>query len=374
MKIALIGNSDLSIYNYRYELVEKLIKDGHSVSVITPNGNLISDLVKMGCEYYETELDRHGTNPVKDLKLLNTYKRILKEIHPDYVFSYTIKPNIYGAMACKKLGIPCICNITGLGTAVENKGIMQMITVMLYRLAFKKVQTIFFQNADNMQFFVDKKLFVDKHKLLPGSGVNLTRFIPYEYPSDKTVEFVFISRLMKEKGIDQYLEAAEYIKGKYPHTRFHICGFCEKEYEDKMQTLGKNDTVIYHGMVKDIATVLKDVHCTVHPTYYPEGLSNVLLESCACARPIITTDRAGCREVVEDGINGYIVKQQDAQDLIEKIEKFLSLSNAEQKQLGLNGRRKVEREFDRNIVIEAYLKEIGSKANKKNKDLKSVEV
>lgn len=361
MKIALIGNSDLSIYNYRYELVEKLINDGHHVSVITPNGNLVPDLIKMGCEYYETELDRHGTNPIKDLKLLNTYKKLLKKISPDYVFSYTIKPNIYGAMACKTLDISCICNITGLGTAVENKGIMQTITVMLYRLAFKKVQTVFFQNKDNMRFFIDKKLFIDKHKLLPGSGVNLKRFIPYEYPSDKTVEFVFISRLMKEKGIDQYLEAAEYIKSKHPNTRFHICGFCEKEYEDKMENLSKNDTVIYHGMVKDIATILKNVHCTVHPTYYPEGLSNVLLESCACARPIITTDRAGCREVVDDGINGYIVKQQDTQDLIKKMEKFLSLSNAEQKQLGLNGRKKVEREFDRNIVIEAYLKEIGSK-------------
>ena len=360
MKIALIGNSDVSIYTYRYELVKKLLDDGHSVSVISPNGKLIADLIEMGCDFYETQLDRHGTNPVNDLKLLNFYKKILKKIQPDFVFTYTIKPNIYGAMACKKLKIPCIANITGLGTAVENDGVLQKITTMLYKIAFKKNQTIFFQNAENMQFFVDRKLYVEKHKLLPGSGVNLSRFIPYEYPSDETIEFVFISRLMKEKGIDQYLEAAEFIKNKYPHTRFHICGFCEKEYEEKMRDLEENDTVIYHGMVKDIATILKNVHCTVHPTYYPEGLSNVLLESCACARPIITTDRAGCREVVEDGVNGFVVKQKDSEDLILQIEKFLALTNEERRQMGLNGRQKVEREFDRNIVVNAYLKEIGA--------------
>lgn len=360
MKITFIGNSDVSICNYRYELVSKLLEEGHEVSIISPYGPMYDKLINEGCKFYETKLDRHGTNPIKDLKLLRQYKKILKEISPDYVFTYTIKPNIYGAMACKKLGIPCIANITGLGTAVENGGLIQKITVMLYRFAFKKVQTVFFQNKENMQFFIDRKLYVDKHKLLPGSGVNLTRFTPYEYPSDETVEFVFISRLMKEKGIDQYLEAAEYIKNKYPNTKFHICGFCEDEYKDKMDALTSGDTVIYHGMIKNIETVLENVHCTVHPTYYPEGLSNVLLESCACARPIITTDRAGCREVVVDGVNGFVVKQKDSQDLIEKIERFLSLSYEEKRNMGLAGRDKVEKEFDRNIVINKYFEEIGA--------------
>ena len=360
MKIVLIGNSDFCIYNYRYELVEKLLSLEHEVIVVSPNGTLIQHLKDRGCRYYETPLDRHGTNPIKDLKLLKRYIKILKEISPDFVFTYTIKPNIYGAIACKKLKIPCVINITGLGTAVENKGIMQTITTLLYKFALKKVQTIFFQNAENMQFFKDKNIYPKQHKLLPGSGVNLTKFTPYDYPCEETVEFVFISRLMKEKGIDEYLEAAEYIKEKYPYTRFHICGFCEKEYESKMQTFSKNDTVIYHGMVQDIRGILKNIHCTVHPTYYPEGLSNILLESCACARPIITTDRAGCREVVEDGINGFIVKQQDRQDLIKQIEKFLSRSNEERQTMGLAGRKKVEKEFDRNIVIDAYLKEINS--------------
>lgn len=359
MKIALIGNSDLCIYAYRYELVKKLLSDGHSVSILSPDGDFITELKNMGCDHYETPLNRHGTNPVQDLKLLKLYKSILKQIGPDYVFTYTIKPNIYGAMACKKLNIPCIANITGLGTAVENGGLMQKVTTALYKIAFKKVQTIFFQNAENRQFFADRKIYVDKHKQLPGSGVNLERFIPFAFPKTDTVDFVFISRLMREKGIDQYLDAAKYIKEKYPYTRFHICGFCEKEYEKQMEILKESDTVIYHGMVKDITTVLKDVHCVVHPTYYPEGLSNVLLEACACARPIITTDRAGCREVVEDGINGFVVKQKDSEDLIRQIEKFLALSNDERYRMGLNGRAKVEKEFDRNIVINAYLREIG---------------
>ena len=358
MRIALIGNSDISIYAYRKELVERLLADGHEVFVLSPNGDFIPELVKMGCEYLETPLDRHGTNPIKDFSLLRTYKKLLRRIQPDVVFSYTIKPNIYGSMAAAKLKIPCIPNITGLGTAVENKSWKQTLIMFLYKIAFKKVQTIFFQNEENMSFFKERNLYNEKHKLLPGSGVNLARFAPSEYPSDETVDFVFVSRLMKEKGTDQYLDAAEFITKKYPNTRFHICGFCEKEYENRLEEITKSKSVIYHGMVKDMTEILPKMHCTVHPTYYPEGLSNVLLESLATARPIITTDRAGCREVVEDGVNGFVVKQQDSADLIDKIEKFLSLSNEQRAEMGISGRKKVEREFDRNIVISAYYNEL----------------
>lgn len=358
MNVVFIGNSGASIYLYRRELVERLISLGHSVNVISPNGDFIDELIDMGCVFYETDLDRHGTNPIKDFKLIRAYKKILKKISPDIILTYTIKPNIYGSMVAGKLKIVCIPNITGLGTAVENSGWKQKLIVFLYKIAFKHVKTIFFQNSENMKFFSDRNLFCEKHQLLPGSGVNLKRFLPSDYPSAETVNFVFISRLMKEKGADQYLEAAEYITKKYPNTRFHVCGFCEKEYEPRLDALTKSNAIIYHGMVKDMTAILPQMNCTVHPTYYPEGLSNVLLESLATARPIITTDRAGCREVVEDGVNGFIVKPQDSRDLIEKIEKFLSLTREEQKDMGLAGRAKVEREFDREIVIDAYLKEI----------------
>ncbi|MBE7046072.1 MAG: glycosyltransferase family 4 protein [Ruminococcaceae bacterium] len=357
-KVLFLVNHDVVIYNFRLELVERLIKEGHQVVISSPYGERIEDLKALGCEYREIELSRHGTNPVKELKLISTYKKLINDIKPDIVFSYTIKPNIYGAIACKMTKTPCVANVTGLGTAVENGGIMQTITVMLYKLAFNKLKRLFFQNEENMQFFIDKKITSCPKTLLPGSGVNLKRFLPLEYRDDGKVHFAFVSRIMKEKGIDQYLDAAKYIKNKYPDTEFHVCGFCEQEYEEELKSLTNQGVITYHGMVRDVAGFLEGVNCTVHPTYYPEGISNVLLESSACARPIITTDRAGCREVIDDGVNGYIVKQQNSNDLIEKIEKFLSLTYEERKNMGLKGREKVEKEFDRQIVVDAYIREL----------------
>lgn len=188
--------------------------------------------------------------------------------------------------------------------------------------------------------------------------MNLDYYKAIEYPSNLSTEFVFISRVMKEKGIDQYLAAAKYIRNKYPNTKFHICGFCEEEYENKLKKLEEQDIIIYHGLVEDVREILKVTHCTVHPTYYPEGMSNVLLESCASARPIITTDRSGCKEIVDDGINGYIVKQQDTNDLINKIEIFINLEYEKKKELGVNARKKVEKEFDRKIVVKKYLSQL----------------
>ena len=186
----------------------------------------------------------------------------------------------------------------------------------------------------------------------------MKEFQPLAYPEGKIIQFVFISRIMKQKGIDQYLETAKYIRKKYPFTRFHICGFCEEEYEDLINDYQKKGIVIYHGLINDIRTILKYTHCTIHPTYYPEGMSNVLLESCASARPIITTDRSGCKEIVEDGINGYVIKQKDTSSLIVAVEKFLKLSQKRKEQMGLTGRKKVEKEFNREIVVNAYLQAI----------------
>jgi len=351
-------NHDVVIYNFRLELVERLRADGHQVVISSPYGERIEDLKALGCEYRETEISRHGMNPAQELKLLRDYIRLLKEVKPDIVLTYTIKPNIYGGIASALLGIPYVANITGLGTAVEHGGMVQKLTVLLYKFAFVNVQRVFFQNEENRRFFADRKIAVKKHGILPGSGVNLRRFTPLPYPEGKKTEFVFISRIMKEKGADQYLDAAEAIREKHPDTVFHVCGFCEDDYEDRLKQLQEKGVIVYHGMVRDVKAVLAQTHCTIHPTFYPEGISNVLLESCACGRPIITTDRSGCREVIDDGINGFVVKQRDTADLIEKIEKFLSLDNAQRQAMGLAGRAKVEREFDRQIVVDAYLKEI----------------
>lgn len=357
-KVLIFVNHDVVIYNFRKELVERLLFDGFEVIISSPYGERIDDLIDKGCKYIEASIDRHGKNPFKEIKLINYYKRIIKDTKPDVVLTYTIKPNIYGGMAAKKLGIPYIANITGLGTAVDKKSIIQKISIVLYRKAFSEIQKVFFQNSDNMKFFNDNNISLEKHALLPGSGVNLEHYKVLDYPSEDTVEFVFISRIMREKGIEQYIEAAKFISKKYPNTRFHVCGFCEENYEAKLDKLEKNGILTYHGMIRDIRSILKRVHCTIHPTYYPEGISNVLLESSACGRPVITTNRSGCKEVVENGINGYLIKEKDSDDLINKIEVFLKKDIMEKKLMGLQGRKKVEKEFDRQIVVESYRNEI----------------
>ena len=369
MKILIITNSSIGLFKFRAELLMTLVKSQHDVYIAVPNGDFIDEMQQMGCRFIETEISRHGTNPLTDLALTKKYCSIIKSVKPDIVFTYTIKPNVYGGIACQLCKVPYVANVTGLGTAVENGGILQKITLALYRTGLRKARRVFFQNQTNQDFMLRHKVVKGAYSLLPGSGVNLERFAPLPYPDETDgIHFVFISRIMREKGIEQYLEAAAHFKGCHPERsesgvegsklHFHICGFCEAEYKGKLEEYIKNGIVTYHGMVRDVREIHKISHCTIHPSFYPEGISNVLLESCACARPIITTDRSGCREVIDDGVNGFIVKQRDSQDLIEKVEMFLALSHEQKMQMGLAGRTKVEREFDRQIVVDAYLKEV----------------
>ena len=358
MKVMILANNDAGLYKFRRELLEEMLKK-HEVMICLPDGEYIKDMVDMGCKFIScNHLARRGMNPLKEVQLISFYKKILKEKRPDIVFTYTIKPNVYGGMVCGKLGIPYAANITGLGTAVENEGLMQKVTLTLYKLGLKKAQMVFFQNSENKNFMLEKKVVKGDYFQLPGSGVNLKHYQPMEYPKSETTDFVFIARVMKEKGIDNYLETAEFIRKKYPETRFHICGFCEDDYSARLNELQEKGVIIYHGMVKDMTEIYKQAACTIHPTYYPEGLSNVLLESSASARPIITTNRAGCREVIDDSVNGFICKQNDSADLIRQVEKFLALSWEERKAMGIAGRKKVEKEFDRQIVIDKYLQQI----------------
>jgi len=278
---------------------------------------------------------------------------------PDVVLTYTIKPNVYGGYVCGKLGIPYICNVTGLGTSVEEPGFLQKITLYLYKIGLKRAKCVFFQNQDNLNFMLNHKIISGKYRLIPGSGVNLKYHSLLKYPNEKTIRFLFISRILYEKGIDEYLKLASFIKEKYPDTEFHILGACDDEnYLEKINQLEKKKIVIYHGQVKDIREFQKISNCTIHPSFYPEGMSNVLLESCAAGRPIITTNRAGCKEIVEDGVNGYMIECQDTEGLKEKVEKFIKLPSKEKEKMGLNGREKVEKEFDREIVIRSYIEEI----------------
>lgn len=357
MRILILTNYDVGLYKFRKELLETLVQN-HEVYISLPRGIYTEELEQMGCFFVETELERHGTNPIEEFKLIVKYNKIIKKVKPDVVFTYTIKPNVYGGVACSIQKVPYVVNITGLGTALEYPGIMQKVTLFLYKIGISKAKKVFFQNTENRDFMLKHRAIKGKYDLLPGSGVNLEQYKELDYPNGDTVDFVFIARVMKEKGIDQYLEAAKVIREKYPFTRFHVCGACEQEYEDILQELQKKEIIFYHGMVKDMNQIHKISACTIHPTYYPEGLSNVLLESAACARPIITTDRAGCREVIDDTVNGFVCKQKDSDDLIKQVEKFLALSWEERRNMGLAGRKKVEKEFNRQIVIDKYLAEL----------------
>ena len=357
-RVLFLVNHDVVIYNFRLEIVERLLADGHEVHISSPYGERIDDLVRLGAVYHSITMDRHGMDPRKELALLRSYRRLIRTVKPDICLGFTIKPNIYGAIAARRFRVPFVANITGLGTAVEHPGLSQKLSVLLYRYAFRGIQRVFFQNEENMAFFQAHRIAVPVHRLLPGSGVNLQRFPLRPYPAGEITHFAFISRIMKEKGIDQYLAAAAAIRQEYPDTEFHVCGFCEEEYEEKLQRLEKQGIIRYHGMIRDVAGFMAGMHAVVHPTYYPEGISNVLLEACATGRPIITTDRSGCREVVEDGVNGFMIPQRDEAALIAALRKFLALTPQEKEQMGRNARRTAEERFDRQLVVERYLDEV----------------
>lgn len=353
--ILVLVNKQTTIVNFRLEVIDALVKAGYKVYVSVPYGGRLNEIEAIGAVIIKTQFEKNGKNPFKDFSLMLAYRKLIKETKADLVLTYTIKPNVYGGMAAASKGIPYVANITGLGTAVENGGLMQKLTLTLYRMGFAKISKVFFQNEDNRLFFENRKIAVGKHDSLPGSGVNLNKFDQMEYPADGNINFGFISRIMKEKGIEQYLDTARTIKEKYPNTRFHVAGFGDEGYERKMAQLHEEGLIIYHGLLKDVRVMLKDVHCVIHPTFYPEGMSNVLLESASSCRPIISTDRAGCREAIDNGVNGYLVKERDSNDLIEKVELFLALSYEEKKAMGINGRKKMQKEFDRDIVIQKYL-------------------
>lgn len=355
-KILILANFD-DFYNTRKEVIEELLKD-YEVNVCYPYGPNVEKFKLMGCIFTDIYIDRRGINPLKDLKLLNKYKSIIKQYGPDIVLTYSIKPNVYGGYICAKYDIPYLANITGLGTALENSGILQKIAIIMHKIGLRKVSTIFVQNEENKIFFQKHNIFPDTLCLIPGSGVNTHKFNYITFPQGQEKHFLYIARVMKEKGIDQYLEAAEYIKKSYPNTFFHILGFCEEDYRDKIEKLEKNNIVQYHGLVEDVRKFHKFSCCTIHPSYYPEGMSNVLLEAASCGRAVITTDRSGCKEIVNDNVTGFIYKSKDTNDLIRKILLFLSKSDSQQEEMGKSARKYVIKKFKREIVINKYMEKI----------------
>lgn len=356
-KVLILVNHAITIYFFRMELIKRLVSEGYEVYISAPYSELIDEIIKEDCKFCDIQLERHGTNPVKDYKLILEYRKLIKRISPDIILTYTVKPNVYGGIAASQLKVPFVSNITGLGSAVKGNKLLCDLVMLLYKIAFRKVQTVFFQNEDNMKFFEKRKIAIGKHKLLPGSGVNLQHFAQQDYPGDETTKFVFVSRVMREKGVEEYLQAAIALKKKYPKMQFHICGFCEEAYENTLNDLQAQGIIEYHGMVRDIRTVLKDMHCCVLPSYH-EGMSNVLLEAAAVGRPAIATDIPGCREIIKDDSTGFLVNVQDKEDLICKMEQFISLPYEQKQEMGKKARQHVEAVFDRRKVVDAYMKEI----------------
>lgn len=357
-RILFLVNRDIVIYNFRAEIVEKLLADGHDVHISSPYGERIDALTAIGAQFHDITMRQREKHFFEGIYLLAAYCRLMKEVKPDIVFGFTVKPNIFGAMAAHRCDIPFVANITGLGTALEKKGFTQNLLLMLYRFSFRYVRKVFFQNTANRDFFLSHRIPVSDSALLPGSGVNLSRFPLRDYPPDDVVRFAFVSRILEEKGIDIYLNAAKAIEERYDHVEFHVCGFFESDYHGKLQQYADDGVIIYHGLIRDVSSFMQDIHCIVHPSYYPEGISNVLLEACASGRPMITTDNTGCREVVEDGVNGFMIPQRDTAALIGALEQFIRLPWSEKREMGLNARRKAEREYDRRTVVEAYVNEV----------------
>ena len=355
--VALLGNSDLVIYNFRRELVERLVSEGHQVILLIPEAVHKEYFDALGCIVYETPIDRRGTNPFKDYGLYRLYLKLLANIRPDIIYTYTIKCSVYGGMAAAKLGIPQIANVTGLGSATTGNPLIRVISEYMYKKGIHDSVCTFFQNKQNEEYCLKKGIKGKKYRLIPGSGVNLEQFKSLPFPKTGNINFLFVSRIMHEKGIDEYITAAKVIKSKYPNTNFLVIGRCEEDYEDTLHTLENEGIIKYYGMQDDVRPFLRESHCLVHPSFYAEGLSNVCLEAAATGRVVITTDNPGCRETVDDGVSGYVVPMKDTGALVEAIEKFLGLPFEEKRLMGVAGRAKTEREFDRQIVVEAYMEE-----------------
>lgn len=358
----MIANDTTFIYNLRREILQNMIDKGHKVSIMCQARGFQKELRNLGCNIINIKIARQGKNPFEDLALFLKYFVNLKELRPDIVLSNNIKPNAYAGLVCRLLQIHYIANITGLGTPLEKGGLLQTIAIQLYKLGIGGASCVFFQNKENQAFFESHRMISSnsKSRLLPGSGVNLFDYPVLPYPKGNIINFQYTSRILKEKGIDIYLIAAKEIHKKYPNTIFHICGGCDdKKYLSILQKAQNEGYIIYHGEQKNMTPFLLQADCIVHPSFYPEGMSNVLLEGAASARPIIATNRSGCQETVEDKVTGFLIPIQNEVALIDALEKFIAMKPEERQKMGQAGRVKMEKEFDRKFVVEAYMEELG---------------
>ena len=358
MKILILANIDVGLYKFRRELLEAFAGEGHELHVSLPRGEYVPRLEQLGCVFHDAPLNRHGTNPLKELALLRYYQRLLREVKPDAVLTYTIKPNVYGGMACAKAGVPYIANITGLGTAIENPGALQKIVLRLYRAGLKRARVVFFQNEGNRRFFTERGIVSGRHALLPGSGVNASYHAFAPYPADAG-ELVFstVGRIMRDKGCVELAEAARRVRQTHPEARFRLIGPFDESCPAGLKEAIASGVLEHIGNQTDVRPFYAESHAIIHPSYH-EGMSNVLLESAAAGRPVLASDIPGCREAFDEGVSGIGFAPRSVDDLVRAIEQFIALPYEKKAAMGKAGREKMEREFDRQIVVDAYLKEL----------------
>lgn len=365
MRIFILANSASGLYDFRNELILELLKMSE-VHVALPDEEKVPELANEGCIVHHTPIDRRGINPVKDLGLLKTYKGLLKQIRPDVVLTYTIKPNIYGNLCCRMLHIPYIANITGLGSVFENGGLVQKIVVFLYKAALKNASCIFFQNERNKEIFEKYGIRGKQAKLVPGSGVNLDRHTFEDYPSkEEPVRLLYVGRIMREKGIDELLYTAAEVKKLYPQVIFELIGNYEDDYEDTIKQYENEGIVRLIGYQKVIHPFYKESSAVLMPSYH-EGMSNVILEASATGRPVLASDIPGCREGFDDEVTGLKFAARDKEAMLTAVKSFLEMPYEDRKEMGKNARMKMEQEFDRKLVVQAYMDEI-VKIHNKNK-------
>lgn len=358
MKILIATNHSYMLYRFRKELIEALMEH-HEVVLSMPFVGHEDDFLSMGLTCINITMDRRSIDPRKDLKLMREYRRLLKRVHPDVVITYSIKPNIYLGTVCRMKGIPYYVNVQGLGTAFE-KPLLSRVASEMYRVALRRARTVFFENKDNAEFFLRKRLVSDKQMVvLPGAGVNLESYPYVPMADDGVCRFLYLGRLMKEKGIEEFFAAAKTLKKEFGSlVAFDVVGFYEDAYKDTVDALSEEGVITFHGFKVDVHGDYEAADCVVLPSYH-EGMSNVLLEGGATGRALITTNIPGCREAVEDGVNGYLCYAQDAGSLTEVMRRFAGLSYDDRKKMGVESRKLAERRFDKHMVVGMTLEALG---------------
>lgn len=352
MKILILANNDVGLYKFRKELIQELIRQGNRVIVSVPDGELIPDIRKLGVKVILTDVDRRGINPLTDMKLLMSYFRMEVTLKPDLVITYTIKPNVYGGLVSRILRITYAENITGLGTTFQTDNLIKKLVCFLYKISSKHANVVFFENEGNKQIFLDNHLIREEQACrLNGAGVNLEEYPYTEYPDEnEPIRFLFIGRVMKEKGVDELFEAARRIKKEYQDVLFDIVGPMEDKYDSVLKKLEEDGIITYYGYQKDVRPFIARCHCFVLPSWH-EGMANTNLESASSGRPLITSNIPGCMEAVENNMSGFLCKIQNSDDVYKEMKKFIELPYEERKAMGVTGRKYIEESFDKKKIV-----------------------